>query len=69
MITANEANRNCTRATERGQEAVSLSDIRRIGKTTFIEQDLVPALIDHGALVLYVDLWTDRTRPPMALMQ
>ena len=48
---------------------VFLSGIRRIGKTTFIKQDLVPALLDHGALVLYVDLWTDRTRPPMALMQ
>lgn len=48
---------------------VFLSGIRRIGKTTFIRQDFVPALLDHGALVLYVDLWTDRSRPPMALMQ
>ena len=37
-----------------------LSGIRRIGKTTFIKQDLVPALLDHGALVLYVDLWHER---------
>ncbi|PSJ19590.1 ATPase, partial [Halomonas sp. ND22Bw] len=48
---------------------VFLSGIRRIGKTTFIRQDFVPALLDLGALVLYVDLWTDRSRPPMALMQ
>ena len=48
---------------------VFLSGIRRIGKTTFIKQDFIPALLDHGALVLYVDLWTDRTRPPMGLLQ
>lgn len=48
---------------------VFLSGIRRIGKTTFVRQDLVPALLDHGALVLYVDLWSDRSRPPMTLMQ
>lgn len=48
---------------------VFLSGIRRIGKTTFIRQDFVPALLDHGALVLYVDLWTDRSRPPMTLLQ
>ena len=51
------------------RSGVFLSGIRRIGKTTLIRQDFVPALLDHGALVLYVDLWTDRSRPPMALMQ
>lgn len=51
------------------RSGVFLSGIRRIGKTTFIRQDFVPALLDHGALVLYVDLWTDRSRPPMALLQ
>ncbi|MFO0444252.1 MAG: ATP-binding protein [Betaproteobacteria bacterium] len=45
-----------------------LSGIRRIGKTTFIRQDFIPALLERGALTLYVDLWTDRTRPPMTLM-
>lgn len=48
---------------------VFLSGIRRIGKTTFIRQDFVPALLDDGALVLYVDLWSDRSRPPMTLVQ
>lgn len=48
---------------------VFLSGIRRIGKTTFIRQDFIPALLDRGALVLYIDLWTDRTRPPMGLLQ
>jgi hypothetical protein len=51
------------------RSGVFLSGIRRIGKTTFIRQDFVPALLDHGALVLYVDLWADRSRPPMALIQ
>lgn len=51
------------------RSGVFLSGIRRIGKTTFIRQDFVPALLDDGALVLYVDLWTDRSRPPMGLMQ
>jgi len=51
------------------RSGVFLSGIRRIGKTTFIRQDFVPALLEHGALVLYVDLWTDRSRSPMALMQ
>lgn len=51
------------------RSGVFLSGIRRIGKTTFIRQDFVPALLDLGALVLYVDLWTDRSRPPMALLQ
>ena len=48
---------------------VFLSGIRRIGKTTFVRQDFIPALLDGGALALYVDLWTDRTRPPMTLVQ
>jgi len=47
---------------------VFLSGIRRIGKTTFIRQDFIPALLDSGALVLYVDLWTDRSRPPMGIL-
>jgi hypothetical protein len=47
---------------------VFLSGIRRIGKTTFIRQDFFPALLEHGALAVYVDLWTDRSRSPMALM-
>ena len=51
------------------QSGVFLSGIRRIGKTTFIRQDFIPALLDRGALTLYVDLWTDRSRPPMTLMQ
>ena len=51
------------------QSGVFLSGIRRIGKTTFVRQDFIPALLERGALALYVDLWTDRSRPPMLLLQ
>ena len=34
------------------QSGVFLSGIRRIGKTTFIRQDFIPALLDRGALTL-----------------
>jgi hypothetical protein len=51
------------------RSGVFLSGIRRIGKTTFVRQDFIPALLDRGALTLYVDLWADRSRPPMTLVQ
>lgn len=50
------------------RSGVFLSGIRRIGKTTFLKQDLIPALEAEGALVIYVDLWTDRSRLPSALV-
>jgi len=37
---------------------------RRTGKTTFLRRDLVPALENGGALVLYVDLWQERDADP-----
>ena len=36
------------------RSGVLLSGIRRVGKTTFLRQDLVPALEARGALVMYV---------------
>lgn len=36
-----------------------LGGLRRIGKTTFLRSDLVPALENQGAIVLYVDLWSN----------
>jgi hypothetical protein len=45
-----------------------LSGIRRTGKTTFLKQDLIPALEADGALVIYVDLWSDTTVSPSALL-
>lgn len=46
------------------RSGVFLSGIRRVGKTTFLRQDLVPALEAQGALVIYVDLWADRSKSP-----
>jgi hypothetical protein len=37
---------------------------RRTGKSTFLREDLRPALSDLGALVIYVDLWEDRSADP-----
>jgi len=39
-----------------------LTGSRRTGKTTFLVNDLIPALEAAGAVVIYVDLWSD-TRP------
>jgi hypothetical protein len=46
-----------------------LSGVRRIGKTTFLKQDLIPALETDGAIVIYVDLWSDTSLSPSALLQ
>lgn len=46
-----------------------LSGLRRTGKTTFLLNDLIPALEDAGALVIYVDLWSDTQANPAALVQ
>lgn len=37
---------------------------RRTGKSTFLREDLIPALEKKGAAVLYVDLWADKTLDP-----
>ncbi len=37
---------------------------RRTGKLTFLREDLRPALEAMGALVIYVDLWEDRSADP-----
>ena len=45
-----------------------LSGLRRTGKTTFLLQDLIPALENAGALVVYVDLWSDVSADPSTLI-
>jgi hypothetical protein len=45
-----------------------LSGSRRTGKTTFLQQDLMPALEAHDAVVIYVDLWSDTHAEPGALV-
>ena len=50
------------------RSGVFLSGIRRVGKTTFVRQDLIPALHEAGALVIYVDLWADRSKDPSVVL-
>ena len=45
-----------------------ISGLRRTGKTTFLIADLVPALEEKGAIVIYVDLWSDTLTQPSALL-
>ena len=45
-----------------------ISGVRRTGKTTFLQADLVPALERSGALVIYVDLWSNTQANPAALV-
>jgi hypothetical protein len=45
-----------------------LSGLRRTGKTTFLANDLIPALEAAGALVIYVDLWSDVQVNPSELV-
>jgi hypothetical protein len=45
-----------------------LSGLRRTGKTTFLQNDLIPALEEFGALVIYVDLWSNTQTSPAALV-
>ena len=46
-----------------------LPGLRRTGKTTFLRQDLIPALESMGAIVIYVDLWADTKADPATLVQ
>lgn len=45
-----------------------LSGLRRTGKTTFLRNDLIPALEEAGALVIYVDLWSNAQANPATLV-
>lgn len=45
-----------------------ISGVRRTGKTTFLRHDLIPALETEGALVIYVDLWSDTQANPAKLI-
>jgi len=46
-----------------------LSGLRRTGKTTFLLNDLIPTLEEAGALVIYVDLWSDtQTNPAVSVL-
>lgn len=45
-----------------------LSGQRRVGKTTFLATDLIPALENRGAIVIYVDLWSQPQANPADLV-
>lgn len=45
-----------------------LSGQRRVGKTTFLATDLIPALEEAGAIVIYVDLWSQPQANPASLV-
>jgi hypothetical protein len=45
-----------------------LSAPRRTGKSTFVREDLRPALQATGATVMYVDLWANRKADPGAVI-
>jgi hypothetical protein len=42
---------------------------RRMGKSEFLEQDLLPAARDAGYLTVYLNLWEARTHPAPALLR
>ena len=46
------------------RSGVFLAAPRRTGKSTFLREDLMPALEQRGAAVLYVDLWADKAMEP-----
>ena len=41
---------------------------RRTGKSTFLREDLIPAMMQRGWEPLYVDLWSDRAQDPAELI-
>ncbi len=45
-----------------------ISGVRRTGKTTYLQADLIPALEAAGALVIYVDLWSNTQANPATLV-
>lgn len=54
--------------TSASPSGVFLAAPRRTGKSTFVREDLRPALEAKGAIVIYVDLWVDRSVDPGELL-
>jgi hypothetical protein len=46
-----------------------ISGLRRTGKTTYLLNDLIPALEHTGAIVIYVDLWSNTEANPAVLIR
>ncbi len=51
-----------------GRSGLFLSAPRRTGKSTFLRNDLIPAVESTGAVAIYVDLWADKTRDAAELI-
>ncbi len=51
-------------ATSASGSGLFLAAPRRTGKSTFLREDLRPALARRGAVVIYADLWADKTADP-----
>ncbi len=51
-----------------GSSGLFLAAPRRTGKSTFLTVDLLPELRRRGAVPVYADLWSDRTRDPAAII-
>ena len=51
-----------------GRSGLFLAGPRRTGKSTFLRSDLIPTVEARGALAVYVDLWSDKTRNPADLI-
>jgi len=51
-----------------GRSGLFLAGPRRTGKSTFLEHDLVPQIIQLGALPIYVDLWAKPGADPAELI-
>jgi len=53
---------------QEGEEPIALFSPRRTGKTAFLRKDLMPAGKAAGFLVVYADIWQDKTSPVAALI-
>lgn len=60
-LARNIANRTLS---TKGLAGVFISAPRRTGKSTLINEDIVPYLRQQDVEVIYVDLWSDRSRDP-----
>ena len=41
---------------------------RRVGKSTFLQEDVVPEAVARGWATIYVDLWKNKQTPPEILI-
>jgi hypothetical protein len=57
-----------TSPTSASTSGIFLAAPRRTGKSTFVREDLRPELQRRGALVIYADLWADRSTDPSKIM-